>query len=321
MLPNYTIKGLMSRYPHTSVLINQCLAGFEGLRIQTFVDATLGAGGHAEALLSAHPEIEHLIGIDQDKSALEIARQRLKDFPGVNLSLLHGNFSDLHVLLEKINVPQVDAILVDLGVSSMQIDQPERGFSFMREGPLDMRMNKDQTLTAADIVNTWEEKHLVEIFFKYGEEKESRKAARAICFDREKAPFETTLQLASMLERVLKRSKRDLHPATKIFQALRIAVNRELERLEQFLPQALAALNRGGRLETISFHSLEDRIIKQRFAYYASDKESTSGIGGHFIDKKPQAIIISRRPLIATDEEIALNPRSRSAKLRILEKL
>lgn len=313
----------MNQYPHIPVLLNEFLDAFSGVKLARYIDGTLGAGGHGEAILAAHPELNTFIGIDQDKDALEIAKERLGTaFPDRELSFILGNFSELQNHIKQLKCPLgFDGILVDLGVSSMQLDRQERGFSFMRDGPLDMRMNQRGGITAADIVNTWEERALNDLFFQYGEEKQSRKAAHAICLERAIQPFETTLQLSSCIEKNIKRIKYDIHPATKIFQALRIAVNGELDRLEAFLPQAIEALNPGGRLAVITFHSLEDRIVKHRFAYYASDKESTSGIGGMFLEKKPVVKIITRKPIEAGEEEVRRNPRSRSAKLRVIEKL
>lgn len=307
---------------HKSVLLDPFLEIFSSLKIKTFVDGTLGAGGHAEALLRAHPEIERFIGIDQDKNALEIARKRLAPF-SEKCTLVQGNFSDLAKILASLGIKEVDGILVDIGVSSMQLDQAERGFSFMRDGPLDMRMNPDAELTAANIVNEWDARDLGKIFRDYGEEKLWRKAVMAIVKQREIKPFETTLELASCIEKAFRLPPHltKIHPATLVFQGLRIAVNQELDRLETFLPDALKSLRKGGRLGVIAFHSLEDRIVKQAFAYYASDKESTSGIAGVFIDKKPEAKLITRKPVVATEAEIAENARSRSAKLRAIEKL
>jgi 16S rRNA (cytosine1402-N4)-methyltransferase len=310
----------MTSYPHISVLLKECLLAFEEVNLDTFVDGTLGAGGHSEALLTAHPEVQRFIGIDQDPSALKIASKRLEKFQGVS-RFIHGNFSDLEKILKEQKIDAVDGILVDLGVSSMQLDQGERGFSFMRDGPLDMRMDPTGEISAKEIVNTWEEKPLADIFYLYGEEKQSYRAAQAIIEARQKKPFETTLELAQVIEKKLKRVRWDIHPATKIFQAIRIAVNGELTCLEAFLPQALKALRPGGRLAVITFHSLEDRIVKQRFAYFASDKESTSGIGGMFLTKIPQGKLVFRKAIEADEEEVSVNPRSRSAKLRVLEKL
>lgn len=312
----------MTPFPHTPVLLRECLTAFEDLSLETFVDGTLGAGGHAEAILESHPELKLFIGIDQDESALEIAASRLKARKNQStIQLIHGNFSDLERHLADLHLSAVDAILVDLGVSSMQLDRAERGFSFMRKGPLDMRMDRNADLTAADIVHTWDEKALSEIFFLYGEEKNARKIARAIVKERALTPFETTLEFAAFIEKINRGKRRDIHPATQVFQALRIAVNEELIRLENFLPKALKALRPGGRLAVITFHSLEDRIVKHRFAYYADDKESTSGWRGLFAPKIPEGKIITRKAILAKSDEIERNPRARSAKLRVIEKI
>lgn len=301
---------------HKSVLLAEVVAAFEGLKLTCFVDGTLGAGGHSEAILQNHPEIEQLIGIDQDSSALEIARERLKPFLS-KVRFIHGNFSSL----EKYQVPQIDGFLADLGVSSMQLDRPERGFSFMRDGPLDMRMDRTALLTAADIVNTWSEAELGRIFRIYGEEKQWRRAAGLIVEAREKTPFVTTLQLADLFrEKLHKGAKKGIHPATLIFQALRIVVNGELDVIEKVLPAVLKLMKPGGRIAIITFHSLEDRIIKNTFRYWAEDKVSSSGVGGVFIDKIPEGKLVNRKPIEASEDEIVDNPRSRSAKLRIFEK-
>lgn len=310
----------MAQIPHISVLLQETLQVFEDSALRVFVDATLGAGGHAEAILTAHPEIEMFIGIDQDPEALKIAADRLTPFKS-KIQLLQGNFSDLALLLKERQITQVDGIMVDLGVSSMQLDQAGRGFSFMRDGPLDMRMGPAATETAADIVNTRSEKELLILMKKYGEVKEARRIAAAIVAARTTAPFQTTRALAQLIEKTVGYNPKKIHPATLVFQALRIAVNRELERLESFLPQALKLLRPHGRLAAITFHSLEDRIVKQEFVQLANDKESTSGLSGLFIDKKPEIEILTRKPLEASDEEKAENPRSRSAKLRAFEKL
>lgn len=305
--------------PHFPVLQNEVLQAFAGMPLHVYVDATLGAGGHAAAILNAHPEIDLFLGIDQDATALEIARLKLTSWPTVRL--VKSNFSQLPNFLKENHLSHVNGILIDLGVSSMQLDQPERGFSFMREGPLDMRMNREQELTAAEIVNTWSEEDLGRIFREYGEEKRWRAAARAIIQARSKNKMVTTHDLAEALRTVLKPTKKGISPLTLAFQGLRIAVNDELSVLENLLPQAIEALAPGGRLAVISFHSLEDRIVKNAFRYAASDKENTSGIGGVFIDKEPTATLVTRKPIIAEEEEVKRNPRSRSAKLRILEKI
>lgn len=302
--------------PHTSVLLEEVLSAFDGRSLHYVVDATLGAGGHSLALLERHPEIVQLIGIDQDTTALEIAKKRLEPYAH-KVKFIHGNFASLG----RYDIPPLDAFLADLGVSSMQLDRPERGFSFMREGPLDMRMDLSSPLTAADIVNTWSEEDLGKIFRVYGEEKQWRRAASLIVEERNRSPFSSTLQLAHLFEQKLhKGAKKGIHPATLIFQALRIAVNRELEVIEQLLPTVLRLMNREGRIAVISFQSLEDRLVKNIFRDWAEDKVSSSGIGGVFIDKIPEGKVITRKPIVASEEEVNRNPRSRSAKLRVFEK-
>lgn len=306
---------------HISVLAKEVLEAFEGVKLSLFVDGTLGAGGHSEAIFEAHPEINRLIGLDQDPEALQIAAKRLEKWQD-KLTLVQTNFSDLENQLENLKIASIDGILLDLGVSSMQLDQPEKGFSFMKDGPLDMRMDPNGDLTAEIIVNTWSEKELGLIFRDLGEEKQWRAAARGIIRSREAAPIKTTRQLVDALHPVLARgAKKGVHPLTLVFQALRISTNRELEVLERVLPAAIKLLRPGGRIAVISFHSLEDRIVKNLLRFFASDKYDTSGIGGMFLDKDPVVKLITRRPLIASDEEIEKNPRSRSAKLRVAEKL
>ena len=311
--------------PHYPVLLKEVCEAFQTVSPVIVIDGTLGAGGHAQALLERYPTIQHYIGIDQDSYALSLAAERLKEWAS-KLHLKHGNFSNLDLYLKELSLPSpssVDAILVDLGVSSMQLDQAARGFSFMQEGPLDMRMNPLGELTAADIVNTWSEKELGRIFREYGEEKQWKTAARTIVQSRSLHPFVTTTDLKSVLTPVLARfAKKGIHPMTLVFQGLRICVNKELEVLETFLPKAIDLLSPQGRLAVISFHSLEDRIVKNQTRWAASDKWETSGLGGGlFRDKTPTVKLITKKPIEATEEEIKLNPRSRSAKLRVIEKL
>jgi len=301
-------------YPHKPVLMDGVLEAFSGVNLKRFIDGTLGAGGHAEAILKSHPEIEEYVGIDQDLSALDIAKKRLAPFEG-KMRFVHGNFSEA---LEG----TVDGILLDLGVSSMQLDQGERGFSFREDGPLDMRMDQTKGITAEEIVNTYSQEDLGRIFRDYGEEKQWRKAAKAIVEARKLQPIKTTLQLAKLLEPVLFSRKFSIHPATLVFQALRIAVNNELGVVEKALPKAIEMLRPGGRLAVISFHSLEDRIVKEMFRNESLDKESTSGLGGGlFLDKVPVVNLITRKPIMASEEEAGINPRARSAKLRVCEKI
>ncbi len=307
--------------PHKPVLLNEILESFSGLEIKVFVDGTLGAGGHAEALLAAHPEIECYLGIDQDPSALEIARERLLPWQE-KVKFQRGNFSDLTKHLAAHGISQIDAVLLDLGVSSMQLDRAERGFSLMRDGPLDMRMDPDLTLSAFKIINTYSEQELGRIFKEYGEEKRWRAAARVVTEARAQKRIQTTLELVNVLTAAVGRPKRGkIHPATLIFQGLRLVVNQELERVEQTIPKAISCLRPGGRLAIISFHSLEDRIVKQSLRYHAGDKEDTTGFGGVFITKKPSVELVTRKPIAPSDQEIDENPRCRSAKLRVAAKL
>lgn len=312
----------MNPSEHIPVLKELILKAFEDLEISSFIDATLGAGGHASLLLSRHPEIKKYYGLDQDPEAISLASAHLSKWQDT-VEILKGNFENSLFELEKTHKGQIDGILMDLGVSSMQLDRREKGFSFRFEGPLDMRMNPEESLTAFEIVNTYDVKELTRIFKVYGEEPKAFLAAKAICKARNEKPIATTKDLADLIEKALGKNykKLHLHPATLIFQALRLAVNRELEVLEKALPLALSLLKPKGRLAVISFHSLEDRIVKQFFQQEALDKERTSGLSGLFIDKDPTIKILSRKPLIADDEEIKLNPRSRSAKLRVIEKI
>jgi 16S rRNA (cytosine1402-N4)-methyltransferase len=313
----------MDNFPHFSVLKAEILQAFESVNLTDFIDGTLGAGGHAQLLLENHPEIQTYLGIDQDPQALQIAIERLKRWKNQFIPQA-GNFAQFDEFIKQKQLKRPLGILVDLGVSSMQLDQAERGFSFMRDGPLDMRMDPQNPLSAADIVNQWSEYELARIFRDYGEEKKWRLAASVICKARQIEPIVTTKQLVTLLSPYLLnyQKKKGIHPLTLVFQALRIAVNRELDVLKQFLDKAIESLAPGGRLAVISFHSLEDRIVKTQMRLAASDKWDSSGLGGGlFRDKKPVVALITKKPLEASDEEIALNSRSRSAKLRVIEKL
>lgn len=306
--------------PHISVLLQEIIKAFDGKSLHTYVDATLGAGGHAEKILEYHPEIETFVGIDQDEVALKIAKERLKKWQH-KTHFVEGNFTKLKDHLSKLHFSKIDGMVLDLGVSSMQLDMAEKGFSFMREGPLDMRMDPNGALTADEIINTWPERELGRIFREYGEEKQWRAAARIITAAREKKPIGTTLELAELLRPIFSWKKKGINPLTLIFQGIRIAVNDELEVLKNVLPQAIDLLAPQGILAVISFHSLEDRIVKETFRFAASDKYDTSGIAGVFLDKDPQVSLLTRKPIIPSEEEIRNNPRSRSAKLRIIQKL
>ncbi|MGA8163698.1 MAG: 16S rRNA (cytosine(1402)-N(4))-methyltransferase RsmH [Waddliaceae bacterium] len=307
--------------PHESVLVGECLDAFAGIDIAVFVDGTLGAGGHAQKVLAAHPEVHRLVGIDQDSYSLEVAGKRLSRWKD-KVQYIEGNFSDLDKHLDACRIGEIDGMLLDLGVSSMQLEESERGFSFSKDGPLDMRMDHKGELTAADIVNTWSEKELGRVFRDYGEVRRWRAAAKTIVLARKEQPILRTGQLVGLLQSLLtNRKKTNIHPLTLIFQALRICVNQELEKLEMVIPQAIRRLRPGGRLAVMSFHSLEDRIVKNAFRYASSDKETTSGIAGVFLSKKPEVGILTKKPIIPSSDEMHRNPRSRSARLRVIEKL
>ncbi|MEI6531844.1 MAG: 16S rRNA (cytosine(1402)-N(4))-methyltransferase RsmH, partial [Chlamydiota bacterium] len=272
----------------------------EGLTLKTNADLTLGAAGHAFAVLEAHPEIECFIGLDQDESALALAKEKLAPF-GSKVQLFHSNFCHIKAI-SKAQGLHFDGLLADLGVSSMQLDQAARGMSFSKLGPLDMRMDPSDSLTAAEIVNRYPEDKLAFIFREWGEEPAWRKAAKAVVEARKKKRFVTTLDLVEVLIKICIR-KPGIHPLTRVFQGLRIATNKELEVLERLLEESDDLLTEGGRIAIISFHSLEDRLVKQKFR------------------QKSLLKIITKKPLIAEDNEIALNPRSRSAKMRIAERI
>lgn len=289
-----------------------------------YLDGTLGMGGHTEAILEAADGRAEVLGCDRDEQALELAGKRLERFAG-QVHFAHCRFSQFENALEEIGWDELDGALVDIGVSSLQIDDPERGFSFLEDGPLDMRMGTlgDGT-TAYSLVNKASVDRLKQIIGRYGEEPMGGRISRAIIDAREKKPIETTLELASIVENAYPakmRAKSRLHPATRTFQALRMEVNQELRELEDFLERVVSHLKPGARLAVISFHSLEDRIVKRFFQREAKGclcpREQVMCICGH----TPQVKILTRKPLTAREDELAVNTRSRSAKLRVAEKL
>jgi 16S rRNA (cytosine1402-N4)-methyltransferase len=277
-----------------------------------YVDATLGEGGHAEALLRATAPSGRLIGIDRDAEVLQIARQRLAPF-GSRVDIVHGHAAELRNILDTLQVAEADGILLDLGVSSYQLETTARGFSFARAGPLDMRMDRTTGPTAATLVNTLGEWELINVIMRYGEEHWARRIARAILRARRRAPLQTTQDLAVIITQVIPPSAQRprIHPATRTFQALRIAVNQELSRLEESLNVAIACLRPGGRLCVIAYHSLEDRIVKRTFQAYATSPENAT----------PRVRLLTKKPVTCTLAERQVNPRARSAKLRVLERV
>ena len=306
----------MSGALHQPVLYHEIIHALQPKNAGRYVDGTLGAGGHARGILEACAPDGCLLGLDVDPQALALARETLAPY-GERARLIQTSYDSLAETLRKIGWDEVDGILLDLGLSSMQLDTPERGFSFQQDAPLDMRFDPDSPTTAADLVNTLPQDELADLIYRYGEERASRRIAQAILKAR---PLQTTRQLAAVIEAVLPR-KGHIHPATKTFQALRIAVNEELDRVENVLPQAVAALKSGGRLAIISFHSLEDRIVKAYFRRESRDcicpPKQPVCTCGHIATLKE----ISRKPIIPGEAEIMANPRARSAKLRIAEKL
>jgi len=302
--------------PHRSVLYQPIIHALRPCSPGYYVDGTLGAGGHAWGILQASAPEGRLLGLDLDPHALEIARQRLSSF-AERVVIRQASYTTLKAQLKELGWPAVQGIILDLGVSSMQLDQAERGFSFQQEGPLDMRFSPEQKTTAADLVNRLPEAQLADIIWRYGEEQLSRRIAKAILLAR---PLQTTLQLAEVIRKAVGGRGR-LHPATLTFQALRIAVNTELQSIEMVLPQAMEVLTSGGRLAIISFHSLEDRLVKQTFRRESRDcicpPEQPVCTCGH----KASIVEINRHPITAGEAEIQENPRARSARLRVAEKL
>lgn len=303
---------------HQPVMVEEVL---ELLKVQPgglYVDATLGGGGHSEALLRRGAKV---FGIDRDPIAVAYAKERLVSF-GPNFQGVQGNFADLKLLLQKSNLSSVEGVLFDLGVSSYQLQQSKRGFSFRDEAPLDMRMDPSLQLTAGEVVNEWPEEELFRLFRSYGEERYARSIARAIARERQRRRIQTARQLADLILASLPPSARHqgIHPATRVFQALRILVNQELDNLQKALPQALEVLKPGGRLCVISYHSLEDRIVKQVFREAEHPCTCPPDLPFCVCGKKPLGKVITRKPLLPTAEEVARNPRARSARLRCFEK-
>lgn len=300
-------------------MVTEALAALEPKAGGRYVDGTLGGAGHAAAILEASSPTGWLFGVDRDGDAVEAAKARLAKFAG-RFEIRRGNFADM---AEWVGAGSCDGVLLDLGVSSPQLDWAERGFSFQQDGPLDMRMNKEQTLTAATLVNESSAEDLANIFFQYGGERDSRRMARAIERDRQSRKFETTRQLAELIERISPRAGKKSHPATKVFQALRIAVNDEIGSLKKGLDGALKILKPGGRLAVITFHSLEDRVVKDFGRTLARDYTVTGDVDVPELRQPavPKVKLVSRKAILPTSEELDENPRSRSAQMRVMEKI
>ena len=311
----------MSEFHHVSVLLDECI---EGLNIRPdgiYVDGTLGGAGHSSQI-AARLTTGRLIGSDRDPVALKAAGERLAPF-GDKVTLVHSNFCEIANVLDNLSIDGVDGILLDLGVSSPQLDDGSRGFSYMTDAPLDMRMNNGDALTAEEVVNTWSYEELRRILFDYGEERYAPQIAANICRIRETKPIKTTLELVDVIRGAMPASalREKQHPAKRSFQAIRIAVNDELGAVRQVMEAAIPKLNPGGRLAIITFHSLEDRIVKNGMADAAKGCICPPNFPVCVCGKKPQVKLVNKKPIVSGDEELERNPRARSAKLRICEKL
>jgi 16S rRNA (cytosine1402-N4)-methyltransferase len=305
-------------FDHNPVLVEEVLAALKPTAGGRYLDATIGGGGHASAILAASRPNGWLFGCDRDGAAIEAATERLREYAG-RFELRQGNFADLSTWLEP---GSIDGVVFDLGVSSPQLDQGSRGFSFQRAGPLDMRMDSNQTLTAAELVNTASEKKLLRIFWELGGERHARRLAAAVVKERVVRPFETTRQLSDLIERLTPRRGQRVHPATRVFLGIRMAVNDEIGSLRRGLAAALEILKRGGRLAVITFHSAEDRVVKEFGREH--ERPYTRGNGVDIPElRQPRAPLlkfVQRKATQPSVEEIERNPRSRSAQLRVMEK-
>jgi 16S rRNA (cytosine1402-N4)-methyltransferase len=309
---------LAFRYEHTPVLLGEVLDSLQPRPGGTYIDCTVGLGGHAQAILERTAPDGRLCGLDVDPEALRIANSRLSSF-GERAVLIHANFETIAEAAIAHGFKFVDGILFDLGISSLQLDRAERGFSFQADGPLDMRMDPELPETAADLVNNLSAEALADILYNYGEERRSRPLARAIVTARDQRVFKTTKELAEVVRRVVPRGAGRIDPATRTFQALRIEVNKELDSLKKVLPQVIELLRPGGRLAVISFHSLEDRIVKQFIAAEVRGCICPPKVPMCICGRQPRLKMINRKPIIPTTQEQQSNPRSRSAKLRVAE--
>ncbi|MGL5634977.1 MAG: 16S rRNA (cytosine(1402)-N(4))-methyltransferase RsmH [Sarcina sp.] len=308
-------------FKHISVLLDECIEGLNIKENGIYVDCTLGGAGHSSVILQHLSQEGRLIGIDQDKDALKAAGEKLKDFK--NATLVHSNFEEIKNVLEGLEINGVDGILIDLGVSSYQLDNADRGFSYMQDAPLDMRMNREEAFSAYEVVNGYTTEQLFRIIKEYGEEKFAKRIADFIVKARDEKPIETTFELVEIIKSAIpaKARREGPHPAKRTFQAIRIEVNRELAIIGDTIKDGVAKLNKGGRMAIITFHSLEDRIVKKTYKDLTNPCTCPSGFPVCVCNSEPIVKIITRKPIEASTEELEYNPRSRSAKLRVLEKL
>jgi 16S rRNA (cytosine1402-N4)-methyltransferase len=311
----------VSEFYHVSVLLDECIQALNIKPDGIYVDGTLGGAGHSSQI-AARLTTGRLIGIDRDPKALKAAGERLAPYAD-RVTLVHSNFSQLDEVLENLGIEGVDGILLDLGVSSPQLDEAERGFSYMADAPLDMRMNSEDSLTAHEVVNTWPKEELRRILYEYGEERYAPQIAAAIERRRAEKPIETTLELVDVIRSAMPPAalREKQHPAKRSFQAIRIAVNDELGAVGRVLEVAVPKLNRKGRLAIITFHSLEDRLVKNGMAANAKGCTCPPNFPVCICGNKPKVKLISKKPIVSGPEELERNPRARSAKLRVCEKL
>ncbi len=307
-------------YQHTSVLLKECIDGLKIKKNGIYVDGTLGGAGHSEEILKHLSSEGSLIGIDQDPSALKNAEEKLKNYS--NFQAVHSNFHDIQNVLLDLSISGIDGLLLDLGVSSHQLDTPERGFSYMHDGELDMRMDTTSALTASEVVNTYNEDELTKIIKDYGEENWAKRIAKFIVEERKKKEISTSHELVEVIKKAIpaKARERGPHPAKRTFQAIRIEVNNELGIIKETIKSTVEVLNPVGRIVIITFHSLEDRIVKNTFKELASSCVCPPEFPVCTCGKESEGKIITRKPVLPSKEEIDCNPRSRSAKLRIFEK-
>ena len=309
-------------FEHISVLPEEVIAGLAIKPDGIYVDCTLGGAGHSSRIASQLNENGHLIGIDQDEDAIKVATERLKQYQ-CKIDIVHSNFKNLEAILNDLNIEYIDGILFDLGVSSYQLDEADRGFSYMQDAPLDMRMDREQSVTAKDIVNEYPESELFRIIKEYGEERFARSIARNICRQRKEKPIETTLELVDLIRTSMPAKARNgkSHPAKRTFQAIRIECNRELDVLRQALDDMVDLLCDGGRLSIITFHSLEDRMVKTSLKKQENPCTCPPDFPVCVCGKKPKGKVVTRKPILPSEEELERNTRSKSAKLRVFEKI
>lgn len=309
----------MENFNHVPVLLEECIEGLQIKLDGIYVDGTLGGAGHSKQIVKRISKKGLLLGIDRDEEAICVAKERLKEFS--NVQLIKDNHDNIKEILSVLEIPAVDGILLDLGVSSYQLDEKNRGFSYMKESQLDMRMDKSAQLTAKEVVNTYAEEKLANIIYEYGEEKFSRRIAKNICEYRKTKEIETTIELVKIIEKSVPRKKEQGHPAKRTFQAIRIEVNNEIKPLYQTILNSIEVLKPEGRLCVITFHSLEDRAVKNAFTQAEGKCTCPSGLPYCMCGAKKLGKIITKKPILPSKEEMENNARSKSAKLRIFERI